>query len=79
MKKLDRSDITLALIAFACGGYALLVASSVLPIQTANDTPMWVVGLVGVMFVTAVVMIFLRSYSRALDLFAALKLTPTDE
>ena len=72
MIKLDRSDITLALIAIACGGFALLVASSVLPMQTANGTPLWVIGLVGVMFVTAGVMIFLRNYSRALDLFAAL-------
>lgn len=60
MIKLDRSDITFALIAIACGGFALLVASSVLPMQIANDTPPWVIGLVGVMFVTAGVMIFLR-------------------
>ena len=72
MIKLDRSDIALALIAMACGGFALLVASGVLPLQTANDTPMWVVGLVGVVFVTAGVMIFMRNHSRALDLFAAL-------
>ena len=40
--------------------------------QTANDTPVWVIGLVGVMFVISGVMIFLRNYSRALDLFAAI-------
>ena len=72
MIKLDRSDIALGSIAIACGGFALLVASGVLPIQTAYDTPMWVIGLVGVMFVTAGVMIFLRNYSRALDFFAAI-------
>ena len=71
MIKLDRSDIALGLIAIACGGFALLVASGVLPMQTAYDTPMWVVGLVGVMFVTAGVMIFLRNHSHALDLLAA--------
>jgi len=70
--KLDRSDIALALIAFACGTFALLVASGVLPMQTANDTPLWVIGLVGLTFVTASVMIFMREHSRALDLFAAL-------
>ena len=74
MIKLDNKDIALALVAIACGGYALLAASGVLPVQTANNTPVWVIGLVGVMFVIAGVMIFLRNYSRALDLFAALSL-----
>lgn len=72
MIKLDRRDITLALIAIACGGFILLVASGVIPMQTANNTPMWIVGLVGVMFVLAGTMIFLRNHSRVLDLFAAL-------
>ena len=72
MIKLDNKDIALALVAIACGGYALLAASGVIPAQTANDTPVWVVGLVGVMLVIAGVMIFLRNYSRALDLFAAI-------
>lgn len=74
MIKLDNKDIATALIAIACGGYALLAASSVLPMETSNDTPLWVVGLVGVMFVIAGIMIFLRNYSRALDLFAAILL-----
>jgi hypothetical protein len=72
--KLDNKDIALALVAIACGGYALLAATSVLPVQTANDTPLWIVGLGGMMFVIAGVMIFLRNYSRALDLFAAITL-----
>jgi hypothetical protein len=72
MIKLDNKDIALALVAIACGGYALLAAAAVLPVKIANDTPVWVVGLVGVMFVIAGVMIFLRNYSRALDLFAAI-------
>jgi hypothetical protein len=72
MIKLDRSDITLALIAITCGGFALFVAAGVVPMQTANDTPMWVVGLIGVMFVIAGIMIFLRNHSRALDFFAAI-------
>ena len=72
MIKLDNKDIGLALVAIACGGYALLAASGVLPVQISNDTPVWVVGLIGVMFVIAGVMIFLRNYSRALDLFAAI-------
>ena len=72
MIKLDNKDIALALVAIACGGYALLAASGVLDVQTANNTPVWVIGLVGVMFVIAGVMIFLRNYSRALDLFAAI-------
>ena len=72
MIKLDNKDIALALIAIACGGYALLAASGVLPVQPANNTPLWIIGLVGVIFVIAGVMIFLRNYSRALDLFAAI-------
>jgi hypothetical protein len=72
MIKLDNKDIALALVAIACGGYALLAASGVLLAQTENDTPSWVIGLVGVMFVIAGIMIFLRNYSRALDLFAAI-------
>ena len=72
MIKLDNKDIALALVAIACGGYALLAASGVLRVQTANNTPLWVIGLVGVVFVIAGVMIFLRNYSRALDLFAAI-------
>ena len=72
MIKLDKSDIGLAFVAIACGGYALLAASGVLPMETANDTPMWVVGLIGVMFLIAGTMIFLRNHSRLLDLFAAI-------
>ena len=72
MIKLDRSDIALALIAIACGGFALLTAAGVLPMETAYDTPMWVVGLIGVMFVIAGIMIFLRNHSRALNFFAAM-------
>ncbi len=64
----------MALVAIACGGYALLAASSVIPVQLENDTPIWVLGLVGVIFVIAGIMIFLRNYSRALDLFAAIML-----
>ena len=71
MIKLDNKDIALALVAIACGGYALLAATGVVPGQTSNDTPLWIIGLVGVMFVIAGVMIFLRNHSRALDLFAA--------
>lgn len=74
MTKLDNKDIALALVAIACGGYALLAAAGVVPGETSNDTPTWVIGLVGVMFVIAGVMIFLRNYSRALDLFAAVLL-----
>ena len=62
------------MVAIACGGCALLAASGVLPLKTANNTPVWVVGLVGVMFVIAGAMIFLRNYSRVLDLFAAIVL-----
>ncbi len=71
MSKLDNKDIALALVAIACGGYALLAASGVLSARTASDTPEWVLGLVGIVFVIAGIMIFLRNYSRALDLFAA--------
>jgi len=70
--RLDRKDIALALVAMICGGLALLVASGVLPMRNANDTPTWIIGLVGAMFVTAGAMIFLRNYSRLLDFFAAL-------
>jgi hypothetical protein len=72
MIKIDRSDIALALVAIACGAFTLLVASGVLPMQTANDTPIWVIWLIGVVFVIAGVMIFLRNHSRALDFFAAI-------
>lgn len=72
MIKLDNRDIALALIAIACGGYALLAASGVIPGQIENDTPAWVVALAGIAFVIAGIMIFLRNYSRALDLFAAI-------
>lgn len=72
MIKLNNEHIALALIAIACGGYALLAASGVLPVTMANDTPVWVLGLAGIMFVIAGLMIFLRNYSRALDLLAAL-------
>jgi TRAP-type C4-dicarboxylate transport system permease small subunit len=72
--KLDNKDIALALVAIACGGYALLAASGVITAQTANDTPAWVLGLAGMTFVIAGIMIFLRNYSRALDLFAAVVL-----
>jgi len=71
MIKLDRSDIALALVAIACGAYALLAAAGVLQMQAANDTPNWVVGLAGAVFVIAGIMIFLRNHSRALDFFAA--------
>ncbi len=64
----------MALVVIACGGYALLAASSVIPVQLENDTPIWVLGLVGVIFVIAGIMILLRNYSRALDLFAAIML-----
>ncbi len=74
MIKLDNKDIALALVAIACGGYALLAASGVISAQTANDTPAWVLGLAGMTFVIAGIMIFLRNYSRALDLFAAVVL-----
>ena len=74
MIKLDNKDIALALIAIACGGFALLAAAGVVPIETSNDTPLWVIGLVGAIFVIAGIMIFLRNYSRALDLFAAVLL-----
>ena len=72
--KLDRKDIMLALIAIACGGYILLIASGVIDAEPANDTPYWVVGLAGLAFVLAGFMIFLRNHSRALDLFAAVLL-----
>jgi hypothetical protein len=72
MIKLDRSDIALALVAIACGTFVLLTASGVLPMQTANDTPIWVIWLIRVVFVIAGIMIFLRNHSRALDFFAAI-------
>ena len=72
MIKLDNKDVALALVAIACGGYALLAAYGVLPVQTANNTPVWVVGIIEKKNVIAGVMIFLRNYSRALDLFAAI-------
>jgi hypothetical protein len=57
-----------------CGAFALLVASGLLPDQAANNTPNWVIGLVGMIFVTAGVMIILREHTRLLDLLAALLL-----
>lgn len=74
MIKLGNSDIALALVAIACGGYALLAAAGVLPVKMENDTPAWVLGLAGLMFVIAGLMIFLRNYSRAVDLLAAVLL-----
>lgn len=74
MIKLDNKDIMLALIAIACGGYILLVASGVFEGEPANDTPHWVLGLAGMVFVIAGFMIFLRNHSRALDLLAAVLL-----
>ena len=64
--------MALALIAIACGGFALLSATGVLPIETANNTPLWVVGLAGLVFVIGGVMIFLKNHSRALDLMASI-------
>jgi hypothetical protein len=72
VKELSKSDIAMAIVMICCGGFILLIASGVVPAQSANDTPMWVVGLAGVVFVIAGVMIMLRNYSRLLDLFAAL-------
>lgn len=72
--KLDSKDIMLALIAIACGGYILLIATGVIDAEPANDTPYWVLGLAGLAFVLAGLMIFLRNHSRALDLFAAVLL-----
>ncbi len=69
--KLSNSDVALALIAIACGGFTLLVASGVLPAQSAGNTPIWVVAVAGLVFVIGGVMILLRHHSRALDLFAA--------
>jgi len=70
--RLKKSDIAMALVAIACGGYALLVAAEVLPVDMSNNTPRWIAGVIGGMFVIAGLMIFLRNYSRALDLLAAL-------
>ena len=75
MIRLGRSDIAVALVAIACGGYILLMAAGVLPGEMANDTPRWVGGLAGFVFVLAGVMIFLRNHSRALDLAAAVILS----
>ena len=72
MIPIDSRDIALALIAIACGGYALLAAIGVMPIETANNTPPWIVGLAGLVFVIGGVMIFLRNHSRVLDLLAAI-------
>lgn len=74
MIKLSNGDIALALVAIACGGYILLAATGVLPAQTANNTPIWVLAMAGLVFFIAGIMIFLRNYSRALDLFAAIVL-----
>jgi len=74
MRRLKNSDIAMALLAIACGGYALLLAAGVIPGETANDTPLWVVAAVGFIFVIAGFMIFLRDQSRALDLLAAILL-----
>jgi hypothetical protein len=73
--RLSRSDIAVALVAIACGGYILLMAAGVLPGEMTNDTPLWVGGLAGFVFVLAGVMIFLRNHSRALDLAAAIILS----
>jgi hypothetical protein len=72
--RLDKGDIAVALVAIACGGYALLVAAEVVPVDMADNTPRWIAGLVGGTFVVAGLMVFLRNYSRALDLMAALLL-----
>ena len=74
MIKLNNRDLFSALIAIACGGYALLVASGLLNAEPSNGTPFWVIGLVGLSFVIAGLMILLRHYSRAVDLLAAVLL-----
>ena len=74
MSRFKNSEIATALIAIACGGYALLFSAGVIPGETANDTPLWVLTAVGVVFVIAGFMIFLRHHSRALDLLAAILL-----
>jgi hypothetical protein len=72
MIRLSNADIAVALVAIACGGYMLLMAAGVLPGEMADNTPRWVGGLAGFIFVLAGVMIFLRNHSRALDLAAAI-------
>jgi hypothetical protein len=72
VSRLGNSDVALALSAIGCGGLALLAASGAFPAEMANGTPVWVLGLVGVVFVIGGSMIFLRNHSRALDLFAAM-------
>ena len=74
MSRIKNSEVAMALMAIACGGYALLLASGVIPGQTSNDTPMWIVAAAGMAFVIAGFMIFLRNHSRALDLLAAILL-----
>jgi hypothetical protein len=74
MSRIKNSEMGMALIAIACGGYALLLASGVIPGQMANDTPVWIVAAAGMAFVIAGFMIFLRNHSRALDLLAAILL-----
>lgn len=74
MIKLDNKDIMLALVAIACGGYILLIASGVIDAKPSTSTPHWVLGLAGLVFVIAGCMIFLRNHSRVLDLLAAVLL-----
>lgn len=74
MSRVKNSETAMALIAIACGGYALLAAAGVIPEQTTNDTPMWVLAAAGLAFVIAGFMIFLREHSRAVDLLAAVLL-----
>ena len=72
--RLKMSDIAMALIAIACGGFILLVLAGVIPGEMANNTPRWIGALAGFVFVIGGTMIFLRNHSRALDLFAAVVL-----
>ena len=72
--KLSSQDILLALVAIACGGSILLIATGVIDVEPTAGTPHWVVGLAGLAFVIAGFMIFLRHHSRALDLMAAILL-----
>jgi len=69
---INNRDMALALIAIACGGFALLAATGVMPMETANNTPAWIVGLAGLVFVIGGAMLFLRNHSRALDLLASI-------
>lgn len=71
MKKRDKSYVSAAAIAIAFGTFSLLVALGALPISTKNDSPTWAIGMIGVMFCIAGVMILLRNHTRVLDFLAA--------